>query len=162
MKIPDSNIHGIYNDDTQPADKAAEAYEETVRSLVESKMIASSPTGLPKFDLMVLDVGSDGHVASLSTGHPVLMEENQKWVSFLKDSPIPPPERITFTLPVINSCSRIAIVVSGAGKADMVESVLEDNEKGYKLPVELVSLVDGELKWYLDKGAASKLFNLRL
>ncbi|KAI9110874.1 hypothetical protein K1719_018312 [Acacia pycnantha] len=160
VQIPDSNIHTI--DDTQPADKTAEAYEKTVRNLVESKVIASSPTtGLPKFDLMLLDMGPDGHVASLFPGHP-LVQENQKWVSFLRDSPIPPPERITFTLPVINSSSRIAIVVSGAGKAHTVDSVLEDHEKGYKLPVELVSPVDGELKWYLDKGAASKLFNLRL
>ncbi|XP_028777892.1 probable 6-phosphogluconolactonase 4, chloroplastic [Neltuma alba] len=159
VRIPDSNIHAA--DDTQPADKAAEAYAETVRSLVESRVIASSSTGLPKFDLMLLDMGPDGHVASLFSGHP-LLQENQKWVSFLRDSPIPPAERITFTLPVINASSRIAIVVSGAGKANTVESVLEDDQKGYKLPVELVSPVDGQLKWYLDKGAASKLFNLRV
>lgn len=124
-------------------------------------MIASSSNGLPKFDMMLLDVGPDGHVASLFPGHP-LLQESEKWVTFLRDSPTAPLERITLTLPVINSCSNIAMVVSGAGKANAVYSALEDHQKPEteKLPVEMVSPVEGQVKWYLEKGAASNLFNL--
>lgn len=151
------NVYAI--DDALSADGAADVYETTLRRLVKSEVIATSPTsGLPKFDLTLLGMGPDGHVASLFPGHP-LLKEDQKWVTFIKDSPKPPPERITFTFPVINSSSNLAMVVTGGGKANAVYTALEDDhETDNKLPVELVSPTEGELKWYLDKGAASKLF----
>lgn len=119
-------------------------------------MITSSVSGFPKFDLMLLGMGPDGHVASLFPGHP-LVEENKRWVAFIKDSPKPPPERITFTFSVINSSAYAALVVTGSGKADAVHSVLRGgSQNSNKLPAALVS-PEGELKWFLDKGAASKL-----
>jgi 6-phosphogluconolactonase len=124
--------------------------------LVTSNVIAST-NGLPKFDLMLLGMGPDGHVASLFPGHP-LLNEDKKWVTFLHNSPKPPSERITFTFPVINASSNVAMVVTGAGKSTAVYTALEDDKKTVSLPVEKVSPNEGELKWYLDKGAASKLF----
>lgn len=155
VPIPPHNVNTI--DDALPADGAADVYETTLKRLVASNVIAKSfVTGFPKFDLVLLDMGHDGHVASLFPGHPTL-NETKKWVTFLKNAPIPPPERITFTLPVINASSNIAMVVTGAGKADAVYSTLEEAPSDYKLPAQLVSPKDGELKWFLDKGAASKL-----
>ncbi|XP_061360133.1 probable 6-phosphogluconolactonase 4, chloroplastic [Gastrolobium bilobum] len=154
VPIPAVNVNAI--DDALPADGAADVYETTLRRLVKSDVIATSASGFPKFDLMLLGMGPDGHVASLFPGHPIL-KEDQKWVTFINDSPKPPSDRITFTFPVINSSSNIAMVVTGAGKANSVYHALEDDQKTDKLPVELVS-PEGELKWYLDKGAASKLF----
>lgn len=104
---------------------------------------------------MLLGMGPDGHVASLFPGHP-LVQENKKWVTSIKDSPKPPPERITFTFPVINSSAYIALVVTGTGKADAVHSSLRGSQTSDKLPAALVS-AEEELKWFLDKGAASKL-----
>lgn len=155
VPIPSTNIHAI--DDTLQAEAASEAYETTLKQMVESNVIASSPNGLPKFDLMLLNMGPDGHVGSLFLNHPVV-KETQKWVTFLKDSTIAPSVRTTLTFPVINSASNIAMVVSGAGKANAVYSALEDDEKAYKLPVQMVSPYEGQLKWYLEKGAASMLF----
>ncbi|KAL3574673.1 hypothetical protein D5086_022774 [Populus alba] len=101
------------------------------------------------------DYETYGHVASLFPGHP-LLKENQKWVTHITDSPKPPPGRITFTFPVINSSSYIALVVCGAGKASVVQTALGKSQNSDMFPVQMVS-PEGELKWFLDKDAASKL-----
>ncbi|KAK1303893.1 hypothetical protein QJS10_CPB11g00638 [Acorus calamus] len=116
----------------------------------------SKDNGFPKFDLMLLGMGPDGHVASLFPGHP-LVKENQRWVTFIKDSPKPPPQRITFTFPVINSSSYIAQVVCGSNEAAAVHSALGTEKTSDPLPAAMVSLKDGELTWFLDEAAASLL-----
>lgn len=154
VPIPDSHIYAI--NDALPAEGAAEDYEACLKNLVKSNVIPlSSISGFPKFDLMLLGMGPDGHVASLFPGHP-LLKENKKWVTFIMDSPKPPPQRITFTLPVINSSAYIAMVIDGAAQADAVHTALTSNSSSVKLPVQLVSAEDG-YKWFLDKEAASKL-----
>ncbi|KAF7830767.1 putative 6-phosphogluconolactonase 4, chloroplastic [Senna tora] len=154
VPIPPGNVYAI--NDALSAEGAADDYETCLKHLVKTNVIAvSSVSGFPKFDLMLLGMGPDGHIASLFPGHP-LLKENKKWVAFIKDSPKPPPERITFTFPVINSSAYNALVVSGAGKADTVHSALGATKNSDKLPVQLVSAED-ELKWFLDKAAASKL-----
>ncbi|KAK4273852.1 hypothetical protein QN277_017167 [Acacia crassicarpa] len=156
LLIPPYNVHSI--DDALPAEGVADVYETTLRRLVAANVIASSTeTKFPKFDLMLLDMGPDGQVGALFPNHPVV-SESKKWVTYVKDAPKPPPERITLTLPVINSASNIAMVVTGAGKADAVYTAIEKEEAaGPKLPVQMVS-PEGELKWFLDKGAASRLY----
>lgn len=157
VTIPSDNVHAI--NDILSAEAAAEDYETRLRDLVKIKVLnISETTGFPKFDAMLLGMGPDGHLASLFPGHP-LVKENKKWVTFITDSPKPPSERITFTFPVINSSANIALVICGAGKAPIVNAAL--GEKGEKnedvLPVQMVSLNEGELNWFLDKEAASKL-----
>lgn len=159
MPIPASQVYGI--NDVLSAEGVADDYETCLKQLVQNGVIAMSPvTGFPKFDLMLLGMGPDGHVASLFPGHPIV-NENQKWVSFIKDSPKPPPERITFTFPVINSSARIALVVTGAGKAGAVHKALSDKQSSSDLlPVEMVSLQDGEFTWFTDKPAVSMLSSI--
>ncbi|WKA07721.1 hypothetical protein VitviT2T_025506 [Vitis vinifera] len=91
----------------------------------------------------------------VTNGHP-LVKENKKWVTFIKDSPKPPPERITFTFPVINSSAYIAMVVVGAGKAPVIEATLGKSPNSEVLPVGMVSPED-EMTWFFDKQAASKI-----
>ncbi|KAL6005687.1 hypothetical protein ACLOJK_006258 [Asimina triloba] len=149
--IPPGNVYAI--NDALPAEGAADDYETCLRQLVKSRLVdVSTVSGFPKFDLMLLGMGPDGHVASLFPGHP-LVNEKQRWVTFIKDSPKPPPERITFTFPVINSSAHIAMVVTGAGKADAVKTALESDQA---LPAGMVS-PEGESTWFADKAAASKL-----
>ncbi|PIA48195.1 hypothetical protein AQUCO_01400639v1 [Aquilegia coerulea] len=127
------------------------------KQLVKTKVVDLLPaSGFPKFDLMLLGMGPDGHVASLFPGHP-LVNENQRWVTFMKDSPKPPPERITFTFPVINSAAKIAMVVVGAGKSDIVRRAVRSDTGSDVLLVQMVSPADGATTWFLDKEAASKL-----
>ncbi|OWM91460.1 probable 6-phosphogluconolactonase 4, chloroplastic [Punica granatum] len=155
-KVPilPGNVYSI--NDALSAEGAADDYETCLKHLVKSRVITTSDkTGFPKFDLMLLGMGPDGHIASLFPGHP-LMNEKEKWITFIKDSPKPPLERITFTFPVINSSAYIALVVAGAGKAPVVQTALRDSQNSEKLPVQLVS-PEGELTWFLDRDAASKL-----
>lgn len=153
LPILPGNVYAI--NDALSAEGAADDYETCIKHLVKNSTVASSESGLPKFDLMLLGMGPDGHVASLFPGHP-LVRENKKWVTFIKDSPKPPPERITFTFPVINASAHIALVVAGAGKAGVVHAALGNSQSADQLPVEMVS-PEGELTWFLDKDAASKL-----
>lgn len=105
---------------------------------------------------MLLGMGPDGHVASLFPGH-ALVQEKERWVTFIKDSPKPPPQRITFTFPVINSSAYIAMVVTGPGEVDAVQTALGGGaSSGKLLPVQMVK-PEEELAWFLDKEAASKL-----
>ena len=148
------NVYAI--NDALSAEGAADDYETCLKHLVKINVVdLSAASGFPKFDLMLLGMGPDGHVASLFPGHP-LLKENEKWVTFIKDSPKPPPERITFTFPVVNSSAYIALVVAGAGKAGVVQTALGNSQNSDKLPVQMVS-PEGELTWFLDKAAASKL-----
>lgn len=154
VPIPPGNIYTI--NDALSAEGAANDYETCLKHLVKTNIIdISQATGLPKFDLMLLGMGPDGHVASLFPGHP-LVQANKQWVAFIKDSPKPPPERITFTFPVINTSANIALVVAGAGKANVVNVALGNGQSSDLLPVQMVS-PEGELTWFLDKGAASHL-----
>ncbi|KAF5738452.1 6-phosphogluconolactonase 4 chloroplastic [Tripterygium wilfordii] len=153
-RVPILPGHVYAINDALSAEGAADDYETCLKHLVHSKIVDSAASGFPKFDLMLLGMGPDGHVASLFPGHP-LVNEKEKWVTFIKDSPKPPPERITFTFPVINSSAHIALVVAGAGKANAVYKALGENQNPNELPVQRVS--PEELTWFLDKGAASKL-----
>ncbi|XP_010940917.1 probable 6-phosphogluconolactonase 4, chloroplastic [Elaeis guineensis] len=156
VPIPPGQVYAI--NDSLSAEGAAGDYETCLKQLVKTGVVAvSSTTGFPKFDLMLLGMGPDGHVASLFPGHP-LLNENQRWVTFIKHSPKPPPERITFTFPVINSSAYVALVVTGAGKAGAVHKALGSGQSSSDmLPVEMVSLKDGKFSWFTDKAAVSLL-----
>ncbi|XP_010525567.1 PREDICTED: probable 6-phosphogluconolactonase 5, chloroplastic [Tarenaya hassleriana] len=152
-KIPvqPGNVYAI--NDALNAEGAADDYETCLKQLVKNNIILTSESsGFPKFDLMLLGMGPDGHLASLFPGHR-LCSENQKWVTFITDSPKLPPERITFTFPVINSAAYNAMVVCGSAEAEAVAKSLKNTGN---LPAGSLTAED-ELVWFLDKAAASKL-----
>ncbi|XP_057522454.1 probable 6-phosphogluconolactonase 4, chloroplastic [Amaranthus tricolor] len=148
-------VYGI-NDTLPDPEAQAEDYEKCLRKLVQNNVIATSTTtGFPKFDLMLLGMGPDGHVASLFPGHP-LLKEDEKWVTFIMDSPKPPPQRITFTFPVINSSAYIAMTVVGNGEVNAVKKVLGDTNICEILPAGRVS-PEEEMTWFLDTESTSLL-----
>ncbi|XP_065860597.1 probable 6-phosphogluconolactonase 1 [Euphorbia lathyris] len=156
VPIVPSHVHSI--NDSVSAEEAANEYEFVIRQLVKTRTInASDISDSPKFDIILLEMGSDGHVASLFPNHAVL-EPNNDWVSYITDSPKSPPERITFTLPVINSASNVAIVVKGEDKAEALHLAIDDVEPDCsQLPARMVEPLKGKLVWFLDRPAASKL-----
>jgi 6-phosphogluconolactonase len=148
--------------DNATVEDAATDYEFVIRQLVKVRTIGvSESTDCPKFDLILLGMGSDGHVASLFPNHQAL-ELKDDWVTYITDSPQPPPERITFTLPVINSASNIAILATGVDRAAAVHLAVSDSSSNgpdtpASLPARMVQPTDGKLVWFLDKAAASSL-----
>ncbi|KAK6120533.1 hypothetical protein DH2020_045728 [Rehmannia glutinosa] len=156
VPIPPSNVYAI-NDKKSP-EGAADDYEDRLKDLVSRKILPiSNISGFPKFDLMLLGMGPDGHVASLfpSRHHRY---EKERWVTFITDSPKPPPPRITFTFPVINSASEIAMVITGADLAETTKMALGNGQIPGSTPLPCTEVsAEGELAWFLDKDAASKL-----
>jgi len=99
-------------------------------------------------------MGPDGHTASLFPFHP-LLNETSVWIAPIEDSPKPPPQRITFTLPVINNAKQAAFIASGEAKKEMLWKILEaDNIKEGELPSRLVKSKHGGVHWFIDAPAA--------
>ncbi|XP_049819766.1 6-phosphogluconolactonase [Aethina tumida] len=117
------------------------------------KIAECFPNATPKFDMLLLGMGPDGHTCSLFPGHP-LTEEKDKLVAAIVDSPKPPPERVTLTFKVINNARNCVFAMCGKEKADMVKRILVDKED---LPSTRVKPVGGNLYWIVDKDAGQYL-----
>ncbi|KAI0082221.1 6-phosphogluconolactonase [Panus rudis PR-1116 ss-1] len=151
VPIPQENIHTIDYSLKDDLEELADAYEKELIKEFANKDAARFPV----FDLILLGVGPDGHTASLFPGHALLSEED-RWVAYITDSPKPPPQRITLTYPVINHAARVAFVVSGESKADILKTVLDNPEAG--LPASRVRPVSpGQVYWFVDDNASSKV-----
>ena len=111
---------------------------------------------LPSFDLLLLGMGPDGHTCSLFPDHPGL-QEDKKIVIPITDSPKPPPSRITLTIPVLNSAKRVVVISTGGSKAEAVRGCLKPDNGKEPLPAGRARPSNGELHWFMDEGAASKL-----
>jgi 6-phosphogluconolactonase len=149
VSIPREQIYAMDNS-TNPAATAK------IYASVLAKVFQSRQGRMPRFDLILLGVGEDGHTASLFPDHP-LPAETKAWVAAVLDAPKPPPIRITMTLPLINNARTIFFVTVGPGKADILSKVLEQKSRQQDLPARLVKPSDGELQWFIDRAAATKL-----
>jgi 6-phosphogluconolactonase len=108
-----------------------------------------------KFDLVLLGLGDNAHTASLFPHTPVL---HDKTVG-VKEVWLPEQQvfRITLTAPLINQARAIAFLVYGAGKAEAVQQILEQNRDINQFPAQLIEPSSGELEWFLDEAAAKEL-----
>ncbi len=147
VPIPPQNIFRVPTE-APSAEVSARRYEDSIRDY-----FALPPGELPRFDLILLGLGPDGHTASLFPGSEALQEKQRlvvaNWVEKFKTY------RITFTYPVINHAAYVTFLVSGADKADILREVFENESAG--LPSQRVKPVDGKLLWLIDRAAASSL-----
>jgi 6-phosphogluconolactonase len=137
IDIPESNLH--------PFPAADEGLTLEDAAVEFAKQVAGV-----KFDLLLLGVGPDGHVASLFPGH----ELRGRFVVAEADSPKPPAQRLSFTYDVINSADEVWFTVAGADKADAVFAGLKSNPKD--LPVGRVRGVQRTV-WFADSAALARL-----
>lgn len=162
VPVPAKNIHRVAA--TEP--DAAERYEADLRRVFEaagpdaSKRPASDQHGtfdasslssspFPRFDLVLLGLGEDGHTASLFPGSPAL-EERTRLVVRVDGAPKPPPARVTFTLPLLNAARHVVFLVTGKHKNAVFRRVLNGDAS---LPASRVAPQDGTLAFLADAGA---------
>jgi len=142
--IPVKEEQFIVINPTLSALDAAEDYELKLRQIYPDTL-------LPEIDLLLLGAGPDGHTCSLFPGHP-LLNEKDKWVASIDDSPKPPPSRVTLTYPIINNATCSIFAMAGAKKAEIIKILLKERQD---LPAGKVK--SKEVMWIMDKGAASML-----
>lgn len=130
------------------ADQAALLYQDALRNYFHL-----SPGEFPRFDLMLQGIGGDGHTASLFPGTKALQETSRSVVGNWVEQHS--TWRITVTYPVIDNAANVMFLVDGAGKAEIMRKALR--EPAANLPCQLVQLANGNLMWYLDAAAGSKL-----
>ena len=123
-------------------DAAADAYEAEIRRLVDG-------SGTPCFDVIMCGLGEDGHTLSLFPGHPEV-HERERLVVGVANAPKPPPDRISFTLPLVYAARRTILLTAGASKADALSAVL--NGEDDHVPASL--LREGRLEVIADDDAA--------
>jgi 6-phosphogluconolactonase len=149
VPVPKANIHRIPAENPDAA-KAAADYEQEIRRFfnIESGQV-------PRFNCVLLGMGSDGHTASLFPGTAALAETQRlvvsNWVKKFQSY------RITLSLPVINNAAYILFLVAGREKADTLKAVLEADSKTMRFPVQYIKPTHGQLTWLLDRPAASRL-----
>jgi 6-phosphogluconolactonase len=149
VHIPIGNIHRILGE--LPVEEAAQKYEDVLRHFFGS----GSP---PRFNLVLLGLGSDGHTASLFPGTPAV-KEKKSWVAGVRHDVPPPPlvDRVTLTLPVLNAAAYVLFLVSGKEKAERLAQVLYGPIQPNLLPAQAVKPVNGTVTWLADQAAAAKL-----
>jgi 6-phosphogluconolactonase len=143
--VPIGSVHRMQGE--LPPDEAAEAYEQDLREFF-------GPVDLPKFDLILLGTGDDGHTASLFPETSAL-EVHDRWAVA---NPVLKLEttRITLTVPAINAARAVYFLVAGEGKAGPVAEILEGTPDPRQYPATLIQPQGGP-KWMLDRPAASEL-----
>ncbi len=148
ITIPSENVFRVTAENPN-ADAAASEYETQLRRFFELKA-----GEFPRFDLILLGIGTEGHTASLFPDSAALEEKSRlvvaNWVAKFNTN------RITFTYPVINRAAEVMFLASGPDKADILHQILETKITP-PLPAQRVQPTDGKLLWLLDEAAAAKL-----
>ena len=142
--VPPENIHPVPADGTP--EEAASRYERTLQAAYGAPVLDPAR---PLFDITLLGLGADGHIASLLPGEPVL-QERKRWVAAVFHGR--PEARITMTYPAIESSRRVAFLVTGREKAAIFKTI---RAGGNRAPAACVRPV-GELVWFVDRAAAGE------
>lgn len=151
VSIPKENIHRMKGEGDAAAN--AEIYDAELRSFFKGGF--KDGENFPRFDLIMLGMGDDGHTASLFPGSEALKEQTawvvSNWVEKFNTF------RITLSAPAINNARHVMFIITGAGKADRLPEVINGARDTNRLPSQLIRPTNGELVWYVDRAAAAKL-----
>lgn len=145
LPIPSDNVHRIQGE-MSPAD-AARAYER--------ELVGYFCGPHPRFDLVVLGLGADGHTASLFPGSPALCERDRLAMAVTASYQDRPTERVTLTPKALNTARQVVFLVTGSAKTSIVRDVLQGPVN--RLPAQYIQPSAGRLAWLLDTEAAALL-----
>jgi 6-phosphogluconolactonase len=148
--VPAERAHAM------PASDAGFTEPEEAATWYAEQLAAAAPEGqaLPRFDLLLLGMGPEGHVASIFPGSPAASDD--RLVVAVRDCPKPPPTRVSLGFAAINSAEEVWLLVSGEGKAPAVTTALRSGPSPQQLPA---AGVHGRraTRWLLDSAAAAGL-----
>ncbi len=148
-RIPRECFHRMAGE-AEDSCEAARLYAQEMARIMQSQN-----GNFPRFDLVILGMGSDGHTASLFPGSAGL-DETSGWVV-----PNQPShgglKRITLTFPVLNAAAQVLFFVAGQDKATTLRKVLEGPHQPHILPAQGIKPLNGSVSWYIDRAAASAL-----
>jgi 6-phosphogluconolactonase len=147
LAIPRGQLHPI---------DGALGPEAAARAAADELAALAGRADIPRFDLVVLGLGEDGHVASLFPENPALAETARLYAP-VWNAPKPPPERVTLTLPVLNRARCILVAAAGSGKAGVIARIFAPPADATPLPAQRLRPGDGKLRWLLDRAAAARL-----
>ncbi len=145
IEIPAENVHRMHGE--IPPEKAAAEYDNIL-----NEKFKENP---PVFDLILLGLGEDGHIASLFPGTDAL-EEKEKYAVPLFVAKLN-TWRITLTLPVLNAAKNVIFIVSGKLKVKIVQRIVNAKQPDKELPATMLQPKNGSLEWMLDSEAAALL-----
>lgn len=149
IPIPPENIHRMPFDLPDP-ERAAEEYEASLR-----RFFGPSEGEWPRFDVVLLGVGPDGHTASLFPNSPVL-GERKRWVAAVYVEKLK-NHRLTLTVPVFNHAAQVIFLVAGKEKARVMKTLRPAEPKRVRFPYQLIRPHTGRLTFLLDREAAGSL-----
>jgi 6-phosphogluconolactonase len=147
IRIPKKNIHRIKGED--------DPLQEAVRYSDEISRFTEKRDGWPRFDLVLLGLGEDGHTASVFPGNTRLIESDK--ICEVAVHPVSGQKRITITGRVINNAHQVTFLVTGRKKAEVVEKILKNIPPVKNYPASFIVPVYGSLSWFLDQEAACLL-----
>jgi 6-phosphogluconolactonase len=144
VPIPPANVHPVPTQLPTPA-ATAEAYEAELKKYFGNDK--------PEFDVTLLGIGPEGHTASLFPDSPALLEKT-RWVLPVV-APAKPPNRVTFTLVVLNQSRNTYFLAAGKDKREILDAIrAEPDDKLSDYPAARIRPADGRVTWFLDQAAA--------
>ncbi len=149
VPIPLANIHRVKGELSTQA-----AVQDTIEQL---QSFANEGCTWPRFDLVLLGMGSDGHTASLFPGSPGVENEGVMVKSVTAVYENRPAQRLTLTPALINDARQILFLVTGANKAKALAAVLNGPRDLEKWPAQRIQARNGIITWFVDQSAASDL-----
>lgn len=147
LSIPASNIFRIKGEE-KPEEESSR-YSDTINSIVENK------NGFPKFDLILLGIGEDGHTASIFPDQLELLTVDE--ICAVATHPLSRQKRITLTGQVMNNASEIIYFALGEKKVEIISDILNESKNAKHYPAFHIKAINGITSFYLDKNAAREL-----
>lgn len=147
IPIPTENIHRVASELDPVA--AARDYASILREF------AAPPLDWPRFDLVLLGLGEDGHTASLFPGSPV--DATEPVIAVTAQYQGRPARRVTLTPLVFNAARQVIFLVTGANKAVTLKGVFSDYNSSEQIPAKRIQPADGQVTWLVDKAAGKEI-----